>query len=119
MPYEKTCTAETNPSLSGTPTFWTYQGNTHQLLFELPYGAGSVPFRFHITGDGMCQPKSLLFFAISDNKSAYSLTAEALPGSNQCTIRIEAGDAYPSPFSLSPLPLFLRFIAIFCSIIKY
>lgn len=88
----KTCTAETNPSLSGTPTFWTYQGNTHQLLFELPYGAGSVPFRFHITGDGMCQPKSLLFFAISDNKSAYSLTAEALPGSNQCTIRIEAGD---------------------------
>lgn len=88
----KTCTAETNPSLSGTPTFWTYQGNTHQLLFELPYGAGSVPFRFHITGDGMCQPKSLLFFAISDNKSAYSLTAEAPPGSNQCTIRIEAGD---------------------------
>lgn len=54
-----------------------------------------------------CVSLKLLFFAISDNKSAYSLTAEALPGSNQCTIRIEAGDAYPSPFlsfSSPPFP---------------
>lgn len=88
----KTCTVETSPSLSGTPTFWTYMSNTHQLLFELPYGSGGVPFRFNITGEGMCQPKKLLFFSISNNQSAYALTAEAVPGSNQCTIRIEAGD---------------------------
>lgn len=88
----KTCTVETSPSLSGTPTFWTYLSNTHQLLFELPYGSGGVPFRFNITGSGMCQPKSLLFFSISNNQSAYALTAEVVPGSNRCTIRIEAGN---------------------------
>lgn len=88
----KTCTAEPSTSLSGTPTFWTYLSNTHQLLFELPYGSGGVPFHFNITGEGMCQAKQLLFFSISNNKSAYSLTARTDPGARQCTLQIEAAD---------------------------
>lgn len=88
----KTCTAEPSASLSGTPTFWTYLSNTHQLLFELPYGSGGIPFHFNITGEGMCQAKQLLFFSISNNKSAYSLTAHTDPGARQCTLQIEAAE---------------------------
>ncbi|HEY0066468.1 MAG TPA: trypsin-like peptidase domain-containing protein [Flavisolibacter sp.] len=73
--YNKTVTfVPTGSSSVSNPIFWYF--NNNQLVFQLPYGSGGIPFTFKITGDGACYEKTLLFFSISNNGRAAGTSPE-------------------------------------------
>jgi len=73
---------------SGQPLYWavgstSYYPNT--LMFQLPHLSGGIPFKFIISGDGVCYEKTLLFFSYSgDGYSQFTVSPN--PANNVLTI---------------------------------
>jgi hypothetical protein len=90
--YHKTIAfVPTGSSEVSNPIFWYYNGS--QLIFQLPYGSGGIPFTFKITGDGACYEKSLLFFTYSNN-GRYSFAVAPNPAKENLMITAKENEEY-------------------------